>query len=161
MLSLEVYESSGNSVLTLELNEIANDLENNGYSFFGTKENGKYIYGNMISYGYVFDSNGRIKLNSNNFFKSDTTYVVKAPSEYNVAKQISKDLNWHLDDIVIYQQSHHGYNNAYESLETLGFLSRKTKLHAIALTETYQKTANSGPHSSSYYRLSKNEVNPK
>lgn len=83
---------------------IPSDLENNGYSFFGElQRNGEKIYGTGTTY-----------------FGSSS---VKIPSETNVAKRVKEYITSHgdtLSDIIIYQASHHNYNNAKDAVDILG-----------------------------------------
>ena len=103
----------------------ANDLENAGYPIFG--ESG--VYGAGSSY-YYKRSNYTWTLSNGMFVKSSSTPIVKVPSETNVAKKISSKLGSNKNNIVIYQEAHHGYNNTIDAINLLGL--NRENLNSVA-----------------------------
>ena len=77
-----------------------------------------------------YDANKYYWRFENNFFQfrksgKDDKITVKRPSEYQVAETLFNTIGGqNVDDIVIYQESHHGYNNDSASVNLLG-LNRK------------------------------------
>ena len=115
---------------------LPNDLENNGYPVWGAynKKAERVIYGTGTSYSYTI-KNGNIKPGSN---------IVYNAAEYRVAKDIKNKVGSNnLEKITIYLQSHHGYNNAKDALETLGFDKARPAnypLYAIATNANSPET---------------------
>ena len=89
------------------------DLENNGYSLFGT---GK-IYGNGTTYFYSFTAGPNFTI-KNNLMVQSSRKIVKKPQEASVAKTIAGKIG--SGKISIYQESHHGLNNDPYAINTLG-----------------------------------------
>ena len=111
---------------------IPSDLENNGYSFFGlfnqTALNQGFMYGTIYSSGTTFifkhtftgdyaNINDAWAINNNSFV--DTKLSIRVAAESRVANQIRNYLGNNINDIVIYQETHHGFNNAKDAIDTL------------------------------------------
>lgn len=114
-LLVAVPTSLGNKYIYLP-----NELENNGYPYFGTYNNTikKDIYGSGTTYGYKVDSNGKYIID-NNELVPDSNKLIKKTSEYWVSTKIKNKLGEDINDIVIYSSSNHGFNNSKESIEIL------------------------------------------
>ena len=106
---------------------IPGDLENNGYSILPTKEEGyeNKIGGNGATILYKSLSYDQ---KNKSFIKEYNT--IKIPSETNVALAIANKLQEKKNNIVIYQETHHGINNAEDAINILG-LNRST-IYTIA-----------------------------
>ena len=109
---------------------IPSDLENNGYPLLGEYNN--VFKGNVYGNGSTrpFEdwtiNNGVLTLISTN------VNPVKIASESRVAKRIKEYIgSKNLDNIVIYQESHHGINNAKDAINLLN-LNRKNVIAIIA-----------------------------
>lgn len=106
---------------------IPSDLENNGYPVYGRYNStvNQTIYGTGTTYNYKIQNEELVQ---------DTNF--SEAREYWVAKAIRNKLGAaNLKKITIYQQSHHGYNNALDALEILGFTTARPAnfpLYAIA-----------------------------
>ena len=103
----------------------ANDLDNGGYPKVGSS-----TYHGAGTTIYYEHSGTTWTIKNNNFVLGTTTPVVKKASEYNVAKAIKNKLGSNLNNIVIYQESHHGYNNSPEALSLLNL--NKSSVYSIA-----------------------------
>ena len=131
---------------------LPSDLGNNGYSFFGSKfKKGKYS-GTVTDSGTSFsvslknkkeyvdneenrNDKDRIKNpildTTSKKRKNETVYYfkdnnsVKVPAEANVAIQVKKKVG-DSKKIVVYQLSHHGFNNDLFSINTLGINNSNT-----------------------------------
>ena len=137
---------------------LPSDIENNGYPVWGSynKRVNRVIYGTGTTYSYKV-KDGVLTSGSN---------IVHHASEYRAAKEIREKLGENnLQKITIYQQSHHGYNNAQDALETLGFDKERPAnypLYAIATLVNNQSAAVSDYlQSNSYMKLYKATNNGK
>ena len=144
---------------------IPNDLENNGYSVFGTySESGlnqgfKYdtIYGNGTTY-YYENTYKSTKSKNNSWTIKNDKFVkginsIKKASETRVANKIRETIGEsNLNNIVIYQQSHHGLNNAKDAIDTLKLnRSSGNKVYAIATNSHTGVSSNDALLARSYY----------
>ena len=155
--------SNGNSYammisVSVENNEtkyiyMPGDLENIGYDIFPTKVDGynSKIYSNGGSYfleNITFDeSSGKFTSDKNN---------LKVPAETNTAIAISNHSKFKgkLKNIVIYQESHHGFNNAKDAIDILGL--NRSDLYAVATASgTFKKSSSLIRLVSYYYSLGK------
>ena len=113
---------------------IPSDLGNNGYSFFGNERpellnqglrySKIYATGDEYIYANTFDINNRIyndtfMIQNNALVNGDDTQVIRVEAESRVANQIRNYLGGNLHNLVIYQESHHGFNNAKDAIDTL------------------------------------------
>ena len=127
---------------------IPSDLSNNGYSFHGlynqTALDSGFEYGTIYSDGvyHEFENNFDPSSNNinnswiinNNYFVS-TNNNIKIASESRVANQIKNYLGENeLENIVIYQRSHHGMSDAKDAIDTLNL--NRSKVYSIALTRS-------------------------
>ena len=110
----------------------ANDIDNVGYDNFEA-DNG--VFGNMgFSRPYGANSNNA-DFSSVSFDKDKQDFtplsknVVYHASESEAARRIASDLGNDLNNIVIYQMSHHGSNNAPDAIKTLNL--NRSNLYAI------------------------------
>ena len=132
---------------------LSGDVENAGYGILPTKVSGftNKVYGNGLD-----DLYQNVKFDTNK--KQFTTAVnnVKIAAESKTAKTISESDTFKskLNNIVIYQQSHHGINNAKDAIDMLGL--NRTGVFAVSSTSTKRENA-SQLHSriSYYYSLGK------
>ena len=126
---------------------ITGDLENNGYSYIPTTKSGydNKIYGNGTTNLYtnkaVFDNKTK------KFNKPDN--VISVPSETDVALKIKNKFGNKVKNIVIYQMSHHGINNATDAINILGL--NRSNIYAVAPTATNIANTNSFLVLRSYY----------
>lgn len=113
---------------------IPSDLGNNGYSFFGNERpdllNSGFRYskiyatGDEYIYANTFDVNNpsyndTFMIQNNALVNGDESKLVRVESESLVANQIRNYVGGNLHNIVIYQESHHGFNNAKDAIDTL------------------------------------------
>ena len=103
---------------------IPSDLENNGYSPFGEydKKYGVIIHGYSPTYYVDYElkdglprfivENNKLKLHSN-------IPNVKKPQDYITALNIKNKFNDVINNLVIYQQAHHGLNNSKAAMDLL------------------------------------------
>ncbi len=122
----QVRTKSGNKYIYLP-----GDLENNGYDPFGEYDNNykTTIHGGIATYPYFYkESNGYpFAFFDGKKLRVDTFYTLyKVPAEYAVAKQVTNKFSDMAGNITIYQESHHGLNNAPEALDVLKVNSNKT-----------------------------------
>lgn len=144
---------------------IPNDIENNGYSVFGTysesglKQGFKYdtIYGNGTTY-YYENTYKSTKSKNNSWTIKNDKFVkginsIKKASETRVANKIRETIGEsNLNNIVIYQQSHHGLNNAKDAIDTLKLnRSSGNKVYAIATNSHTGVSSNNALLARSYY----------
>ena len=123
----------------------ANDLDNNGFDLTGKKVDGTMVYGTGASYMINSKTYSKGKylhkksdLKESIAKKNDNAKAnnVEVPSEYRVAKNIVTYLEKNGDsvnDIVIYQQSHHGQNNSPEAIKILNL--NRSNVYAVATTQ--------------------------
>ncbi len=137
---------------------LPSDIENNGYPIWGAynKRVNRIIYGSGTTYPYKV-RDGEIKSRST---------VVHRASEYRAAQAVKDKIGENnLFKITIYQQSHHGYNNAKDALEILGFDKERPAnypLYAIAtLVDKQKKAVSDYLQSNSYMKLYKATNNGK
>jgi len=131
------------------------DLENIGYDIFPTKIDGydSPIYGNSGSYIYYED---KIKFDETKQRIFGGYKRVRVASETDVAKNIASSSAFKnkLQNIVIYQQSHHGFNNGKDAIDILGL--NRSGVYAIATaTGSFTKTSSFLRLVSYYYSLGK------
>lgn len=128
---------------------LPSDIENNGYPFTGKTVSigGKdvVITGNGSSYFYKYSS-GKFTIKNNNFV-SDGGKIVPRAREYKTALSISKVID--KNKIVIYQASHHSYNNDQSAIDLLN-LNREDMI-VVSLQRTNQKNSTSAMNVRSYY----------
>ena len=113
---------------------IPSDLGNNGYSFFGNERpellstglrySKIYATGDEYIYANNFDVDNPVYndtwlIQNNALVNGDESKLVRVESESRVANQIRNYLGGNLRNIVIYQESHHGFNNAKDAVDTL------------------------------------------
>lgn len=137
---------------------LPSDIENNGYPVWGAynKRVDRVIYGTGTTYSYKV-KNGSLTSGSN---------IVHYASEYRAAKAVKEKIGENnLSKITIYQQSHHGYNNAKDALEILEFDKERSTnypLYAIAtLVDKQKKAVSDYLQSNSYMKLYKATNNGK
>ena len=108
---------------------VPSDLENNGYSFFGNESSSALnsgftyskIYGSGTTYVYKNTYDGSNNIDNawdfaNDFFVDSSTIKIASESRVaNIVKNYIGEEN--LNNIVIYQQSHHGFNNAKDAID--------------------------------------------
>ena len=102
----------------------ANDIENFGYDAFPDSDG---IYGNGYDVFYTEKPDF-----SNGEFVGTKVDIPKSPQETQAAISISNKLGSALNDIVIYQESHHGFNNAPDALNILNINRSSNPPYAIA-----------------------------
>ena len=112
---------------------LTGDIENVGFGVFPSNytkgnETFKKVHGNGASIYYkniTFDGER---------FKGE--YNIKAPSETRINNNIANSSKYKnvKNNIVIYQQSHHGFNNAKDAIDALGL--NNDKVYAVASTST-------------------------
>ena len=114
---------------------LTGDLDNNGYSVNGATnaELGK-IYGTGATYFYTSDKMYIGSNKTNTLAKKNSAVVknVQAKSEALVAAKIKKQLGSNVNNIVVYQQSHHGQNNSQEAITMLNL--NRSSVYAVANT---------------------------
>ena len=113
---------------------IPSDLGNNGYSFFGNERpdllstglrySKIYATGDEYIYSNTFDINNpkyndTFMIQNNALVNGDDSKVIRVEAESRVANQIRNYLGGNLHNLVIYQESHHGFNNAKDAIDTL------------------------------------------
>ncbi len=106
-----------------------NDLENVGYNIF--PESG--IYGTMM-FSRVYEKDGFTFDTKKNDFTTLSKNNIKVDSESKVARSIKSAIGNDVNNICIYQMSHHIYNNAYDAIKTLNL--NRSGVYAIA-TSTF------------------------
>ena len=142
------------------------DLENNGYAIYD--ENNGSDYG----YVYWFECNKKglakkstnslhgvttKKVSSNTFKVVNKVNPVKASAEVNVAQDIAnyfKSNNYNLNNITIYQASHHGRDNSPKAMEILN-LNRSDLYNVIPGTSTADGTTHALYYKNYKYTLGK------
>ena len=115
----QIKTTNGNKYIYLP-----NDLENAGYNPFGEYDSNQKttIHGYNPTYFYEYQMNGsepRFIIKDGSLVKSTKTKSVKKPSSYVTAKNIKSKLSDVVNNIVIYQLSHHGLNNYQEVIDLL------------------------------------------
>ena len=107
-----------NNIGTNKYMYFANDIENGGVDIFDTNDgNGTTV---------VYENINAVKFDATNKkFTGGSAKTTKILSETKVAQNIKKKLNG--KKIVIYQISHHGYNNSRTALNALGVNNAQTK----------------------------------
>ena len=99
---------------------IPSDIENNGYTPFKDTQTTESIYGPNGG-NFLIDVNANT--GENRFiFSLDYAYGIntKVAAETETANKIKSYIGEsNLNNLLIYQQSHHGYNNAYDVIDTL------------------------------------------
>ena len=114
---------------------LPSDLENNGYPVWGAynKTVGRILYGSGTSYEYTINDN-KIVAGSNNIYNA---------AEYRTAKDVKEKVGAkNLSKISIYLQTHHGYNNALDALETLDFDKARPANYPLYAIATLSKNSN-------------------
>ncbi len=154
--------SNGNSYaimlsVKLENNEtkyiyMPGDLENVGIDIFPETLSGfnNKVYGNG---GSVFYDNLSFDTKNKKFTNDKNN--IKMPSETKIAKAIANNSKFKgkLKNIVIYQESHHGFNNAKDAIDILG-LNRKDIYAVATASGTFKKSSSLIRVVSYYYSLS-------
>ncbi len=127
---------------------LSGDVENSGYEIFPVKVSGftDKVYGNGLNVLYQtpkFDTSKKQFTNSVNQFKH--------ASESKTAKTIAESETFKnkLKNIVIFQQSHHGINNAKDAIDILGI--NRSSVYAISSTSTKRENASALHSRISYY----------
>ena len=92
---------------------IPGDLYNNGYSFRATDG----IFGDDSS--TIFEQPADIKYSQETKSFTGNLPEIKVPSETNAAKAIKNKIGNDVNNIVIYQSTHHGGNNAPDAINIL------------------------------------------
>ena len=126
------------------------------YSQSGLNQGFKYgtIYGNGTTY-YFENNYGKTNSLNNSWTIKDNQFItgispVKMASETRVANVIRKTIGEsNLNNIVIYQQSHHGYNNAKDAVDTLNL--NRSGVYAIATNSHTGVSSNDALLARSYY----------
>ena len=130
---------------------IPSDLENNGYPFIGrdAKIDNKNVYlTGYVNYFYKH-SGGKFSVSNGNLQQSSTT--VNKAREYRTALSISKTID--KNKIVIYQASHHGYNNDKASLDVLNL--NRSDIYGVTLMKKALNQYNKSALDRSYINMSK------
>lgn len=139
---ISVKTSGANKIIYL-----SGDVENSGYDIIPTKVSGytDKVYGNGSNILY---QDVKFDINKKQF---TSPISIKLPSETKTAKTIatSETFSNKLKHIVIYQQSHHGLNNAKDAIDILGL--NRTGVYAISSTSTKRETASTITSRISYY----------
>lgn len=120
---------------------LSGDLDNNGYPVYGI--NGHYGAG--VTYAIKVKNNKIIEDKENN---------IKVLAETKTAKQIAtlfgkKKIN--LNNITIYQQSHHGFDNALDALNVLKFTQVRDANHKLFSIATYKYDQDSKTGINTFY----------
>lgn len=137
---------------------IPSDLENNGYSFYGSpasETSNNLIYGTATVNYSTLGSYSDVEK-----FEATKASVVKVASSYKVAKKIRSTLGNDLNKIVIYQAAHHGSNDTLESISLLN-LNRSVgynnePLYTVTLFDKYFVDSLQGAKVRSRYNTMKN-----
>ena len=147
----------------------ANDLENQGFDIKPTATNieyystsqGKNVVKNQEVYGRTY---GKLYQKKDfNLVKNGTVLNKNtAYSESKVALEIADKLGANLSNLIIYQQSHHGINNAPDALATLQL--NRPEVYAIANRKDIPNYSNNYSfeyHRSLYYLQNTKRINNK
>ena len=118
------------------------DLDNNGFNVTGKTVGDTKVYGTGASYMI----NSKTYSDSKYLHKKSSTQSiadmnsnapnVEVPAEYNTAKAVAnyiKGKGDSVDDIFLYQQSHHGQNNSPEAIKILNL--NRSNVYAVAPTQ--------------------------
>ncbi len=123
MLSVKVDNNSNKYIY------MPGDLENNGYNIFPSSVSGydSKIYGSSGQYLYA-----NLSFDTEKMKFTNPNINLKVPAETDTALAIanSSSFKGKLKNIVIYQQSHHGFNNAKDAIDILGL--NRSDIYAIA-----------------------------
>ena len=129
---------------------LPSDIENNGYPVWGAynSSTSSIHYGTGTSYSYELNE-GVLTPESKNVH-----YAAESKTANAIKEKIGEN---NLQKITIYQQSHHGFNNAKDALETLGFDKERPvnyPLYAIAtLINNQAEAVTDYLQSNSYMKL--------
>jgi hypothetical protein len=144
------------------------DLENNGYAIYDANNGSDYGY----AYWFECNKSGLAKKSTNSLHGVTTKKVdsntfkvvnkvnpVKVSAEVNVAQEIAnyfKLNNYNLNDITIYQASHHGRNNSPKAMSILN-LNRESLYNVIPSTSTAAGTTHALYYKNFNYTLGRTQ----
>ena len=143
---------------------LPSDLENNGIRFegelvtikgynndvislTGAKKNQWYVTGNSSSYPVL----EKLRKESDGYFHFDSKESdrVVAPRELITALQIRDYLGGNLNNIVLYQVAHHGFNNDKAAMDVLNL--NRSDIYAVTPTTANIKSSKSSRTARTYY----------